>query len=112
MGGLAEWYQFVRVRLPLRNTLHGTQREAATGRGVLVLLPLTSGQDHQVLYWQAHRSLYRPPGRGRNSFDERESPPIFSAHASSAGEKRHCRDQSTGGQTHSGARVVGKRERT
>src|SRR5258706_9434205 len=110
MVGLAEWYQFVRVRLPLRNTLHGTEREAATGRGVLVLLPLASGQDHQALYWQTHRSLYRPPGRGGNSFDERESALVFSASASCSDEEQHGRDQGAGGQTHSDALVMGKRQ--
>src|SRR5256712_8553944 len=109
MVGLAEWYQFVRVRLPLRNTLHGTEREAATGRGVLVLLPLASGQDHQALYWQAHRSLYRPPGRGGNAFGERKSALVFSASASCADEEQHGRDQGTGGQITSHALRFGKK---
>src|SRR5205807_4704945 len=109
MVGLPEWYQYVSVRRPLTNTLHATQREAATGRGVLVRLPLASGQDHQALYWQAHRSLSRPPGRGGNAFDERKSALVFSASASCADEEQHGRDQGSGGQIHSDALVMGKR---
>src|SRR5437868_11078688 len=111
MVGLAEWYQFVRVRLPLRNTLHGTEREAATGRGVLVLLPLASGQDHQALYWQDHRSLYRPRGRGGNAFGERKSALVFSTSASCADDEQHGRDEEAGGQIHSDALVLGDRQR-
>src|SRR6266699_3952822 len=93
-----------------RSGTHYTARKEKLQRGVLVQLLLASGQDHQALYWQDHRSLYRPPGRGGNSCGERKSALVFSASASCADEEQHSRDQGAGGQTHSDALVMGKRQ--